>query len=200
VAFRPLTSTSRRPQWRGEKREQHDERASTERTVLAVISRAHRASGGDKIVMSMLLEHGSGEGFEALSEEECFDLLHRESFGRVALAIGGVPAVFPVNYRAFDRAIYFKSGPGVKLQAAIDASVVAFEIDGIEPRYHHGWSVLAVGVAQLVEEPAVRHEIERDGLRPWAPGDRENVLRIVPDFVSGRRITFSPIPSSSDRS
>jgi len=38
-----------------------------------------------------------GNGFEALDEEECFGLIHEGSIGRVAVSIGALPVVFPVN-------------------------------------------------------------------------------------------------------
>ena len=141
--------------------------------------------------MPFLLEQEGGEGFEALSEEECFQFLQRGSIGRVAVVIGGTPAVFPVNYHAVDRVVYFKSGEGMKLMAARRRDVVAFQIDEIDTCYHHGWSVLAVGAADVVEDSAVLRNVDRV-LQPWAPGHRDNVVQIVPEFVSGRRIAFHP--------
>lgn len=139
--------------------------------------------------MPFLLEQEAGEGFEALSEEECFGFLHRGSIGRVAIVISGTPAVFPVNYHAVDRVVYFKSGEGMKLKAAKQRDVVAFQIDEIDTRYHHGWSVLAVGVAEVVDDSALLRNVHQV-LQPWAPGHRDNVIQIVPEFVSGRRIGF----------
>jgi nitroimidazol reductase NimA-like FMN-containing flavoprotein (pyridoxamine 5'-phosphate oxidase superfamily) len=96
---------------------------------------------------------GWGEaGFEALGEEECLDLLSLGTFGRVAVTIGGIPAVFPVNYHFADGAIHFRTGEGVKLAAATRNAVVAFQLDEIDPLYHAGWSVLAVGTAQELKE------------------------------------------------
>jgi hypothetical protein len=37
-------------------------------------------------------------GFAALGEEECFELLSRETFGRVGITLGSLPVVLPVNY------------------------------------------------------------------------------------------------------
>jgi hypothetical protein len=64
---------------------------------------------------------------------------------------------------------------------------VAFEIDEIDAAARRGWSVLVQGPAHHVtgaEQDAVR----RAGVEPWAPGDRELFVRIVPSRVTGRRV------------
>jgi len=127
-------------------------------------------------------------GFEALGEEECLRLLSRETVGRVAVQIDSLPAIFPVNYLFARGGIYFRTGEGTKLAAAARHAVVAFEVDEIDRLYHAGWSVLAVGTAEEVTEPADLAWAARQPLRPWAPGARMHLVRIVPDLVSGRRI------------
>lgn len=127
-----------------------------------------------------------------MDDDECFGLLDQTRFGRVAISVGGIPAVLPVNYRAFHHSIYFRTGEGLKLDAARRRMVVSFEIDGTDGRYHVGWSVLAVGPASVVVDPDVPDEIRRQGAEPWAPGPRDHLVRIEPEFVSGRRITSSP--------
>ncbi|MGH9831063.1 MAG: hypothetical protein ACREDR_48280, partial [Blastocatellia bacterium] len=51
---------------------------------------------------------GSGT-FVALGEEEHFELLGRESFGRVGVTLGSVPVVLPVNDHFTDGAIHFRT-------------------------------------------------------------------------------------------
>jgi hypothetical protein len=61
---------------------------------------------------------------------------------------------------------------------------VSFEVDHIDEALREGWSVLLTGRLQLVDdEPA-----EPDGPHPWAGGDRQVLLRLVPSGRSGRRI------------
>ena len=127
-------------------------------------------------------------GFEVLGEEECLELLRLGSFGRVAVTVEAIPAVFPVNYRFADGAIHFRTGEGIKLASATRHAVVAFQVDDIDRIYHAGWSVLAVGTAQELKESADLAWAGQLPLRAWAPGVREHFVRIVPDFVSGRRI------------
>jgi nitroimidazol reductase NimA-like FMN-containing flavoprotein (pyridoxamine 5'-phosphate oxidase superfamily) len=143
--------------------------------------------------MADVLEEQEGAAFEVLTQEECIARLDRGSFGRVAITAGEVAAVLPVNYSASGGIVSFRTGPGMKLDAARRRATVSFEIDGIDRRYHQGWSVLAVGSAQLVDEP------ENDGPagadpQPWAPGGRDFLVRIEPTFLSGRRIAFCREP------
>ena len=139
--------------------------------------------------MALGLDHALGQELDILDEEECLNLLRQRSIGRVAVSVGAIPAVFPVNYHCEDGAIYFATGKGTKLAAAVRSAVVAFEIDEADAQSHEGWSVLAVGVAHEVHDESVRRAVEAY-LRPWAPGERTHLVRIWPDFVSGRRIGY----------
>ncbi len=136
------------------------------------------------------IDQADGRAFEILDEEECMTLLCNECFGRVAVSLGAIPAVFPVNYYCEGGAIYFATGTGTKLAAALRGAVVAFEIDEADTLYRQGWSVLAVGMAHEVREESVRLQVQSH-LQPWAPGERNHLVRIWPDFVSGRRIGFT---------
>jgi uncharacterized protein len=130
----------------------------------------------------------SQAGFEALGEEECFELLGQGTIGRVGINLESIPVVLPVNYLFADGAIHFRTGEGTKLSAASKNAVVSFQVDAIDPLYHAGWSVLAVGTARVLEDSVDLTWAARLPLRAWAPGVREHFVRIVPEFVSGRRI------------
>jgi nitroimidazol reductase NimA-like FMN-containing flavoprotein (pyridoxamine 5'-phosphate oxidase superfamily) len=136
------------------------------------------------------------QGLEVLDDEECRRLLADGWLGRIGLTIGGVPAIFPVNYMFEGGAVWFRTGAGVKLEAARRGDTMAFEVDGVDRCYQEGWSVLAVGGSALVagdgNAPHVR-------ARPWAPGPREHLVRISVDFVSGRRIVHRAASGTDDR-
>ncbi|HTZ09855.1 MAG TPA: pyridoxamine 5'-phosphate oxidase family protein [Acidimicrobiales bacterium] len=128
------------------------------------------------------------EGLEILVEDDCVALLGEATLGRIAVTIGAVPAIFPVNYCLVDGTVVFRTAEGTKLHHATTGAVVAFEVDHVEEETHEGWSVLVVGVARAVTDPvAVDAALERLP-HPWAPGDRHHVVAIAPEFVSGRRI------------
>ena len=142
--------------------------------------------------MAMMLNEEVGRGFSILGEGECRWLLEKGALGRVAVSVGALPAVFPVNYAMAGDTIYFLTGMGTKLAAAVRGACVAFEVDDFNIRYHHGWSVLAVGEARMIEGAERERLLASVALEPWAPGLREHLVAIRPEFLSGRRIGFVP--------
>jgi uncharacterized protein len=132
------------------------------------------------------------EGLQLLTEAECLDRLGRVGIGRVAVSIGALPAVFPVNFVFVDGSVYFLTGEGTKLRAATQGAVVAFEVDDFDGSTEAGWSVLVVGHATEVADPAKRARVLAGGLRTSAPGEREHLVRLGTEVVSGRAI---PSPS-----
>lgn len=129
-----------------------------------------------------------GARLEAISEEECRQLLAATKIGRVAVTVGAVPAIFPVNHAVLDGAVVFRTSDGTKLDAALRGTVVAFEVDEADPDKEVGWSVVVVGVAGQIHEPDDRARARALNLRPWAPGERDHYVRILPEMISGRRI------------
>lgn len=122
-------------------------------------------------------------GLELLDERECLRLLASQSVGRVAVSIGALPAIFPVNYRVSGNAVYFRTGEGTKLSAALSRSVVAFEVDSVDPVHHSGWSVQVIGRARVASDADPFQLVQ-----PWADGARDCLVEIEIDMVTGRRI------------
>ncbi|MHB8439526.1 MAG: pyridoxamine 5'-phosphate oxidase family protein [Acidimicrobiales bacterium] len=133
----------------------------------------------------MLMDHS---GMAILDDEECTRLLQRATIGRVAVSIGAVPAVFPVNFALDEGRIVFRTSSGTKLAAATRHAVVAFEVDDFDPAYHEGWSVLAVGMAEEIVDDLQLDRVEKLPLAAWAPGPHSHFIAITPEFTSGRRI------------
>lgn len=132
------------------------------------------------------------EGLELLTEDEARSLLATGEVGRVGITIGAMPAIFPVNYRVIDGSILFRTSPGSKMAAAVAGAVVAFEVDDYELADRTGWSVLAVGRSQVVHDLDVTFRLLDAHLEPLADGRRANIVRITPEFISGRRIVHEP--------
>jgi nitroimidazol reductase NimA-like FMN-containing flavoprotein (pyridoxamine 5'-phosphate oxidase superfamily) len=136
--------------------------------------------------------HGDGmlvdEGLELLTEDEARRLLAAAEVGRVGITIGALPAIFPVNYRLIDDAIFFRTAPGSKMAAATAGAVVAFEVDEIQPEQRGGWSVLVVGRSEVVHDLDLTFKVVDSQLQPFAGGRRSGIVRISSDFISGRRI------------
>ena len=105
--------------------------------------------------------------------------------------------MLPVNYKWYDGAIVFRTARHSALDEDLQTGIsggdylVAFEIDEIDVAGRQGWSVLVQGPAHHVASEEARARAKEAGVEPWAPGDRELFLRIVPNRVTGRRIKLA---------
>jgi uncharacterized protein len=131
------------------------------------------------------------QGLELLTEDQARQLLAGGEVGRVGITVGALPAIFPVNYRVIDGAIVFRTAPGLKLSAATEGAVVAFEVDDYQLADRSGWSVLAVGRAHVIDDPELASKVAEAGLEPFAGGRRTTIVRIEPSFLSGRRLVHA---------
>jgi uncharacterized protein len=128
-------------------------------------------------------------GLDIIERDECFELLASRDVGRLAVVVGSQPIVLPVNYYVADDQIVFRTDAGTKLEAAT-RSPVALEIDEVDLATHTGWSVLVQGRGEEITEFHDRHtrELSALPLHPWAEGDKDHWVRIVPTSVTGRRL------------
>jgi nitroimidazol reductase NimA-like FMN-containing flavoprotein (pyridoxamine 5'-phosphate oxidase superfamily) len=137
------------------------------------------------------------EGLELLTEDQARGLLATGEVGRVGVTIGALPAIFRVSCRLIDGSIVFRTAPGSKMSAAAEGAVVAFEVDDYQLADRSGWSVLAVGRAEVVDDLATSLKVLDARVEPLAEGRRTTIVRIEPTFVSGRRIVHDPHPSGT---
>jgi hypothetical protein len=128
-------------------------------------------------------------GLEELSYEECLALLRAGGIGRIAFDVDDWPVVFPVNYRLVEASqrtwIALRTRPGDVIDRA--PFNVAFQIDGLDPVHHQGWSVLARGTLHHVDPDAANFR-ERFDPQPWILAERDAWLIIDPFAISGRRL------------
>jgi nitroimidazol reductase NimA-like FMN-containing flavoprotein (pyridoxamine 5'-phosphate oxidase superfamily) len=61
---------------------------------------------------------GEPGNLDAVSEDECYNLLAGHNWGRLGVVADGQPLIFPVNYSLGDRVIAFRTAPGTKLMRA----------------------------------------------------------------------------------
>ena len=127
-------------------------------------------------------------GLQVLPEAECLELLAGARVGRVVVSIDAMPAALPVNYTMIGREIYFRTAAGTKLSAAVNRTVVAFQVDDFDAASAAGWSVLVVGPARLVTDPGERALLDRAGIHSWVVADPPHYVAIGMDRVTGRRL------------
>jgi uncharacterized protein len=126
-------------------------------------------------------------GLRKLDRDECLRRLARAPIGRIAVVLAGQPLVFPVNFTLDGDAVVFRTDRGTKLHGA-RSGPVAFECDGIDRRYHTGWSVLLLAEAEEVTDVAEIARLDRLPLAPWCAAPRPVWLRLRPRSITGREI------------
>lgn len=132
---------------------------------------------------------------EQLSPSDCWALLLGSGMGRLATAAGGEADVFPVNYFVHDQAILFRTAAGSKLDDIARAPRVAFEVDGVDTRWH--WSVVAHGEAAQLESQTEALESGVTELVSWSPTEKHIYVRITVRDITGRRIDRHAFPRTS---
>ena len=128
------------------------------------------------------------KGSTVLHAPECMRLLavaaKDTGLGRIGVPTDQAPVVVPVNFGIQDRCIFIRVGPGFFSRAA-EGHLVAFEVDHVDTQEGVAWSVLARGLATLVESPT---EGEVDIVaRPLVPEPGHMILTIRPHVLTGRR-------------
>jgi len=144
------------------------------------------------------MEFDSG-GLEILAPQECMALLRSTPLGRIVFTQQALPAIQPVNYALDGQDVIIRTISGSKLSAATTNSVVAFEIDDFDPDEHCGWSVVIIGQARQVSDPHEITTLASLALHPWAPGLRDQYVRIHPEIITGRRISADRPKSDNAR-
>ena len=132
---------------------------------------------------------------EPIPRDECLDLVRSFSIGRIAVAVpDGPPLVVPVNYVLDGEVVVFRSDLGTKLGAA-HHQPITFQVDFIDPFHRAGWSVLVRGDAY----EATSWEVGHLDLHPWAGGDKEHWVRLVPRAITGRKIRLPEVQPLDSR-
>jgi nitroimidazol reductase NimA-like FMN-containing flavoprotein (pyridoxamine 5'-phosphate oxidase superfamily) len=130
-----------------------------------------------------------------LDEAECLRLISPGGVGRIAFTGRYGPTVLPVNYKLYQGDIIFRtehdSATDEDLRTGIEdaAYKVAFEIDDFSSAAKEGWSVLIQGAARHMDSDEERAAARQAGVEPWAGGERDLFVRVVPSRITGRRIT-----------
>ena len=145
-------------------------------------------AGEDKTLES------AGPVVELLDEAECLRLISAGGVGRIGYTGRFGPTVLPVNYALHEGTIVFRTGQhgplGEDLRTGIEhaESKVAFEIDELSPATREGWSILIQGTAHPVDSESERASVLQSGVEPWAGGEKELFVRVIPTRITGRRI------------
>ncbi|MFJ9615187.1 helix-turn-helix domain-containing protein [Streptomyces noursei] len=152
-------------------------------------------TGGTTDLPTGLGKAGAHPEVLTLSPAECRKLLSTHGIGRVAVTLNDTPAVFPVNYTVVDDVIAYRTQAGSG-PAAAAGHEAALEVDHIDEAFSQGWSVLAVGPAEVVTGFYETRRFEEHAYSaPWVGGGRYQWIAIRPTHFSGRRIRVPGAPA-----
>ena len=129
---------------------------------------------------------------EHIGPEECWRLLGSTPVGRIGVLVDSAPEIYPVNHLVDGRSIVFRTGPGGKLRGLLRSPSVCFQVDGIDPEAHTGWSVLVKGRALPLRNGDGAGHVADLTLDYWTVGSKPDWIRIAPHQVTGRRIWHGP--------
>jgi nitroimidazol reductase NimA-like FMN-containing flavoprotein (pyridoxamine 5'-phosphate oxidase superfamily) len=135
----------------------------------------------------------AGPATKVLSVHECWEYLRSSSVGRLAVVIGGIPEIFPVNYLPEDGTVIFRTGPGTKADALAGGGVAALEADGLNTYGTIAWSVVLKGEPVVLDMAGEVFALERPA--PWEEGVKDQLVRITPTEITGRRFVVTSTPT-----
>ena len=125
---------------------------------------------------------------DKLDPPTCWGLMTGVGFGRVAFTHDEQPLSLPVNCAVADHTIVFRTAQDSMLHELGEGAAVGFEMDRTDRIAESGWSVLVTGRAFEITDTEEQERLAEFGIHPWAPGDRNRWMRIVPSAITGRKI------------
>ena len=129
-----------------------------------------------------------------LRPAECRRLIAPGGVGRIAFGTPSGPVVVPVNFAVLAGTLVIRTAEGTVIDGHAGEQV-ALEVDHIDEALCQGWSALVRGPARRVAHPAELRRLQEEAVVwPWAGGEREVYVRIVPREITGRRIELWPAP------
>ena len=126
---------------------------------------------------------------DELSYATCRSLLAGGVFGRAGVCTEEGPRILPVNYSVVAETVLVRTTPGGMLARYGVGAPMVFEVDHVNYGDHRGWSVIATGQGELVEDAEELALVRRTwDPRPWAGGPRPAYVRLRWTELTGRRL------------
>ena len=125
---------------------------------------------------------------ETVPPEECEELIGSGGVGRFVFVAERGPSAIPVNFRVSDGAIIFRTDPDAQFLIGITKESCSFEVDHLDEALTEGWSVLLTGTCHVIVDPSEIDSARSLNIIPWAGGNRDVYLCLIPRTITGRRI------------
>ena len=120
-------------------------------------------------------------GFEAMTAEQCRRLLASTHIGRIALTVGALPVVLPVQYAVDGDHLLVRTPGHQDIGRGVDGQVVGFEADQLDLDHGVGWCVSVTGTVHVVE-----HHDDVGAVHPWFSDGM--LLSLDTEVIAGHRI------------
>ena len=134
---------------------------------------------------------GAEPEIKELGVHDCWRYLRSTSLCRIAFSEGDAVENYPVNFVPTNGTLLIRTGQGTKLASLADRKVVAVEADGMNQYGTIAWSVIIKGHAKVVTDAEEVQDAMEAGLSPWQPGQKNVLIRITPQDISGRRFVIA---------
>jgi len=128
-----------------------------------------------------------------LEPGECWELLTRTRFGRIALPCGDDDIdIYPIDFAVDGRDLVFRTAEGTKLLEVVLFGRITLEADERDAERGIAWSVVVKGRPEVLELTGEIEAAERLGIEPWTRTPKNRFVRITETRVSGRRL-YAPL-------
>jgi hypothetical protein len=122
---------------------------------------------------------------QALSAQDCWELLASQTVGRLAVSIKALPAILPVQYYIDDDLIAICLGHHQVPTRTVNHAVAAFAVDSLTNQpLSQGWTVQILGVVQPPQRIGALSQC-----RQPAAGQ---IVHMRPEVITGERIWLCP--------
>jgi hypothetical protein len=124
---------------------------------------------------------------EELDNSTCWQLLQSSRSGRIGFLAGDRIEIFPVNHLVEEQVVYFRTSEDGLLAKSTPQPTASFQTDETQSARMTGWSILASGPLEKVEDASVITFLAgRQWDEPWAEGLQAIFLRLTPGILTGR--------------
>lgn len=130
------------------------------------------------------------ELLEPVDRAAALRLLAATDVGRIAVVVEGRPRIVVLNHLLDGEHVLLRTRADAMLADLTDdghAVHACYEVDSAFSPGRSGWSVIATGLLHR-ETDAARVEKARTKLDAWAHGERDTVLRLDVDELTGVRV------------
>jgi uncharacterized protein len=129
---------------------------------------------------------------EALSPVRCEEKLRSVQIGRVVTTDSALPTAIPVTFVVANGDVVFRADASLKFDLSARGTVIAFQADSYDADLHTGWTVIATGIARVVQDPDELDALDIIRIPSWVADEDPMYVRLSIGSLTGQQI--HPLP------